>query len=183
MFTIAGMARRADVPRRVVQFWADKGAIVPEKTEEDSPRLFSLKELRIARLLAQLHATGASIAAIKLFAGVIRVTLGDVEHGLGGNTGDAVHKAMSGQPAWLLVAFPSDGGEERPQTPGVITTSFTEFQGHSGWDWVYRFTGDPGEVGALVLAMSAAYPKRAVVVFNLTAALHYEPPGSISTDE
>ncbi|MBP2315993.1 MerR family transcriptional regulator [Azospirillum soli] len=184
MFTIAGLARRTDLPRRIVQFWADKGAIVAAKTEGDAPRLFSTQELRIARLLAQLHSVGASIATIRTFAGAIRITLQDAEYQREGHTAETIDTALSGEPAWLIVSFPNNAGDERSENAlGGVTSSFTEFDGGGGWDWTYRFTKDETEVGAVVTQMTSVYPTRPVVVFNLTQALYYRPNAAKMEDE
>lgn len=176
MFTIAGLARRTDLPRRIIQFWADKGALIAEKAEDDAPRLFSKRELQVARLLAQLHCTGASIATIRTLSGFFRIKLQDVEIQREGSTVEAVDSALSGEPAWFIVSFPNDGGEERGANAlGGISIAFTEFDGAPGWDWAYRFTNDETEVGTVVTQMTRVYPTRPAVVFNLTQALFYRP--------
>lgn len=80
MFSISGLARHANLPRRTVQFWADNDVLVPAHPQEESeaPRVYSALELDVARMLKPFVEISSPIGVLKLLAAVFRWRVLDI---------------------------------------------------------------------------------------------------------
>jgi len=176
MFTIAGLTSRTDLPRRAIQFWADKGVLEPMPAEDDAPRMYSKRELQICRLLRSLYSIGAPIKTLKMFSGFVRIVLDGLEIQREGDI-EVVDAALSGAPAWFVVGF-GDMSED-----SIQPASFARYRGDAGWPSVYAFTTNPREIGTMCAEISSQSPWKHIVVFNLTDALFYKPKSARMSGE
>src|SRR5438105_3258811 len=72
-FTVSMIGRRADIPWRTAQRWADENVLVPQPTREaDAAKMFDLRELEIAKMLRPFTQFSAPIDALKLLAETFR---------------------------------------------------------------------------------------------------------------
>lgn len=76
MYTISGLARGANLPRRTVQFWADSDVLMPEGPLLPRKRaLFSERELEVVRMLRPFALMSAPISIIRALVSDFRLVL------------------------------------------------------------------------------------------------------------
>jgi len=161
MLTISGIARRAGIARRTVQFWADQGALQASLVAGDTSgiRAYSERELEIARMLRSFSAMNAPISLIKFLAAIFRDWVLDPDMQTDGDIEEfrpLVKAARAGKPAFLAVAI-----TPTPQNPKTM--------GYVGDLYAAANSKDLGHIIAKLLKLA---PERPVVPINLTDALH-----------
>lgn len=79
MYSISGLARISELPRRTIQFWADKEVLEFNLLEGSTEprRVYSRTEAEIVMLLRPFAHLGCPIKLLKLIAGVFRDLLDD----------------------------------------------------------------------------------------------------------
>lgn len=149
MNTISGLAREADLPRRLVQFWADNDVLIPEGPLLPRKRaLFSEREREVVRMLRPFALMSTPISVTKALAAAFRVLL---------TSQDPVflkimNNARQGETAYLIMQVFDSGG-------GIATASSV-----AGTVW---------ELGRAIASMMSDGNKAIlpVVTIDLTAAL------------
>lgn len=155
--TIADITRRSKLPRRTIQFWADREVLQmdADASIDAKERLYSDAELEIACLLRPLTRMALPFNVLQLIAGFLR------EHGFEPRRRTGLTKwidmARAGDPVFLIVSIDGEPGRNA-KPPEIIT-------------WVA--TGDSvHEVLAIALSKHPGLP---AVVVNMTEALRTEP--------
>jgi hypothetical protein len=107
MYSISGLARHADLPRRTVQFWVDKEVLEPvdRLAISDAPRVFSIRELEVAKMLRPFVLMASPIGIIHLLARVFRdiLELEAAEKPAATHVKEALAAARAGDIAYLVV--------------------------------------------------------------------------------
>lgn len=100
MYTISNLARRSDIPRRTVQFWADNSVLVPEEPLLPRKRAsYGERELDVVLMLRPFALMSTPVSVIKAIASSFRVLLTSQDHVLPG----LVNAARRGETAYLVV--------------------------------------------------------------------------------
>ena len=155
-FTIADLARRTDLPRRTIQFWADKEVLEMDvdASAEGRERLFPQLELDIARMLRPFTRMGLHFKVLQLIAGVLRITDDGPEGNMDFNR--LILSAKAGRPAYLAVQIEGEPGRE------------------VDYNITVQIARSLKELVAAISKQITEQPKLPVVVIDMTAAL-YEP--------
>lgn len=172
MFSISGLARRSDLPRRTIQYWADKEVIVPlpQPAGSDALKSYNKTELEIVRMLRPFAKMNATLGLLVTAATVFRTLLDDAEapaepDRLEKNVRDAIRTARKGKPVFLAVQV--------VETPGSPTGNIMTV-------WAARNEGDISKIVAERVRHQPALP---MIILNLTDALNIQPEAAKWADE
>lgn len=159
MFTIAMLTRCSGLPRRTIQFWADKEILVPiDVLDATTRRHYSRTEMEIVRLLRPFYNMGTPIDVLTMLAVVFRdCLLGDLRSGTEEHEtfGPLVDAARQGKPAHLGVQINLDSS-------GASSNGYT---------MTMYPAASAKDVAALAKHELELEPRAPIVLINLTEAL------------
>ena len=145
MYTLTAMARNASLPRRTVQYWHDRGVIIPLSTD---PVVYDNEELVLVRILAALTGAKPAIAAVLELSRVLRLAM-------------AEDPSTPSTVAWAFAA--ARNGED-----GSYLLIAAEETTAGGWFRTAGTVGDNKQLGAALTNMLRAWPNCGWTVVDLT---------------